>query len=174
MNWLRKARVLAKIYPEVKIETFVIDVDGVLTDGGFYYDDSGKRLKRFGPDDADALTLISNHLQIVFVSADSRGWEISRKRVEDMGFEVFLVPAAARFEWAKEKFNVKTLAYMGDSFQDAKLLGAAALGISPANGHRRARSASTLVTASPGGSRAVAEACGAIARYNRLPIRRIL
>lgn len=174
MRWLKKARVLVKLYPKAKLETFVIDIDGVLTDGGFYYDDSGKRLKRFGPDDADALTLLSSYLYIVFVSADRRGWDISKKRVEDMGFEAFLVPAAARLDWAKEKFNVKTLAYMGDSFQDTKLLGAAALGISPANGHRRARSASTLVTASPGGSRAVAEACGAIASYNRLPIRRLL
>jgi len=174
MNWLNKARFFAMLHPSVKIETFLIDVDGVLTDGGFYYDESGKRLKRFGPDDADALALLSKHLEIVFVSADTRGWAISKKRVEDMGFEAFLVPAVERLTWASQKFNMKSLAYMGDSFQDVRLLGTAALGISPANGHRRAKMASIFVTRSPGGSRAVAEACGAIARYNRLPIRNLL
>jgi 3-deoxy-D-manno-octulosonate 8-phosphate phosphatase KdsC-like HAD superfamily phosphatase len=91
-----------------------------------------------------------------------------------MGFEVFLVPAVERLKWASEKFNMKTLAYMGDSFQDVELLETVALGISPANGHRRARIAAIFVTQSPGGSRAVAEACGAIARDYRLTLRKLL
>ena len=30
-----------------KIEYFVIDVDGTMTDAGIYYDDSGNELKKF-------------------------------------------------------------------------------------------------------------------------------
>ena len=32
-------------------KVFILDVDGVLTDGCFYYSIDGKVLKKFGPDD---------------------------------------------------------------------------------------------------------------------------
>ena len=35
-----------------KIEYFVIDVDGTMTDAGIYYDDSGNELKKFCTKDA--------------------------------------------------------------------------------------------------------------------------
>ena len=76
---------------------FVLDVDGVLTDGGFYYDQSGqKALKRFGPDDADALKLLSQFFDIVFVSADERGFPISSSRVKHLGFSIFNVSSDER------------------------------------------------------------------------------
>ena len=55
MNILGKVRVFGRFNLSPRVKTFVVDVDGVLTDGGFYYDEAGKRYKRFGPDDADAL-----------------------------------------------------------------------------------------------------------------------
>ena len=39
----------------MKYKNFVTDVDGVLTDGGFYYNESGKSLKKFGPTTAMVL-----------------------------------------------------------------------------------------------------------------------
>ena len=38
-----------------KFKNLVIDVDGVMTDGKFYYSVDGKILKAFGADDHDAL-----------------------------------------------------------------------------------------------------------------------
>lgn len=152
------------------IEVFVIDVDGVLTDGTFLYGPEGKCYKRFGPDDADALRLLSSFVKIVVVTADYRGFQISSARVSDMGFELFLVPSAERMNWVEERFDLNLLAYMGDSFQDSRLLAAASFGICPRNGHSRAKRSADLVTSSSGGHRAVAEACGVIARMNKLPI----
>ena len=37
---------------------FIFDVDGVLSDGKFYYSVDGKVLKVFGPDDHDALQIV--------------------------------------------------------------------------------------------------------------------
>ncbi len=73
---------------ENKRYTFVLDVDGVLTDGSFLYDERGKAYKVFGPDDADALKVLSKYVDIVFTSQDKRGFNISKKRVNDMGFEL--------------------------------------------------------------------------------------
>ena len=72
-------------------KVFVLDVDGVLTDGGFYYTTEGKVMKKFGADDNDALSLLRPYMDIIFVTGDKRGFEISSKRINDMHFELELV-----------------------------------------------------------------------------------
>ena len=68
-----------------KFKVFILDVDGVMTDGKFYYSNKGKIMKVFGPDDNDALSLLSNYINIQFVTGDKKGYSISRKRIkEDM------------------------------------------------------------------------------------------
>ena len=42
----------------MKPKIFVLDVDGVLTNGQFLYDQNGKSHKIFGADDSDALKLL--------------------------------------------------------------------------------------------------------------------
>lgn len=97
---------------------FIMDLDGVLTDGCFLYDVNGKAYKQFGPDDADALKLIKDDVELVFVSADHRGFPISQKRINDMGYQLNLVKTAERFDWIKERFVLENVIYMGDSFVD--------------------------------------------------------
>lgn len=160
--------------PRRPITVFVVDVDGVLTDGTFLYGVDGKRYKRFGPDDADALRLLSSTVQIVVVSADRRGYGISDARVSDMGLNLFLVPSSERLNWVTDRFGLESLAYMGDSFQDAPLLSSAALGLCPRNAHPRAKRSANVVTKSSGGNRAVTEACAVIARINKLAIAQLL
>lgn len=43
---------------------FILDVDGVLTTGQFFYSTEGKVYKVFGPDDNDALSLLSKFIDI--------------------------------------------------------------------------------------------------------------
>ncbi|MBR3723278.1 MAG: hypothetical protein IKN12_11050 [Selenomonadaceae bacterium] len=62
-------------------KVMILDVDGVLTDGGFYYTTEGKAMKKFGADDNDALSLLRPYIDIVFVTGDKKGFEITRKRI---------------------------------------------------------------------------------------------
>jgi len=64
-----------KIVPK----NFIIDVDGVMTDGQFHYSVDGKVMKVFGPEDSDALSLIKDYFVIHFVTGDKRGFEISKE-----------------------------------------------------------------------------------------------
>ena len=142
------------------VSAFCLDVDGVMTDGTFLYSKHGKELKRFGPDDSEALRLISRHLEVFFVSADYRGMKISRRRLQkDLGFSVDLVPAADRVEWLASRNDLQTLAYMGDSFTDAQVLREVRIGIAPANASPKAKAHADIVTEASGGRGAVAEAC---------------
>jgi 3-deoxy-D-manno-octulosonate 8-phosphate phosphatase (KDO 8-P phosphatase) len=143
-----------------KPTTFVIDVDGVMTDGGFYYSPEGKLLKRFGPDDHDALGLLKPHMDIQFVTGDSKGFDISRKRiVDDMHFPLELVSTVKRVGWIRDKFDLASVVYMGDGIFDHYVLREVGYGIAPADGDPNALSAADYVTKRSGGDRAVAEAC---------------
>ena len=51
---------------------FILDVDGVMTDGKFYYSQEGKILKAFGADDSDALALLSKYIKINFITGDKK------------------------------------------------------------------------------------------------------
>ena len=62
---------------------FILDLDGVFTDGKFHYSEKGKILKVFGADDNDAIKILKKYLYIHVITADVRGLEISKKRIGD-------------------------------------------------------------------------------------------
>ena len=62
-------------------KNFVLDVDGVLTTGQFFYDQYGKKYKIFSVDDKDALSLLKKYIKISFITSDIKGLKISKKRV---------------------------------------------------------------------------------------------
>ena len=91
---------------------FMIDVDGVMTDGGFYYTKSGKIMKKFGPDDSDALKKLKSKIEIVFVTADKKGFGITKKRIKiDLDFNLYLIESTGRITWAKQKFPEHEIVY---------------------------------------------------------------
>lgn len=144
----------------MSFDVFVLDVDGVMTDGTFFYSEEGKLLKRFGPEDSDALKLLQPFLEIRFVTADSRGLGISKARItRDLGFPLDLVSSSERLLWMSNLAPLDKVAYMGDSFLDWPALASVGLSIVPSNGSEWARSVATFVTPSSGGAGAVAEAC---------------
>lgn len=140
--------------------TLIIDVDGVMTTGQFFYSSEGKIMKVFGPDDNDGLNLLKPHLDIHFVSADKRGFEISKKRiVDDMHFPLHLVSSHERADWIKQKFDAQKVIYIGDGIFDNYVMNSVGYSIAPANADINAKKSANYVTLRAGGDRAVAEAC---------------
>ena len=50
---------------KTKFKTLILDVDGVMTDGKFYYTEDGKIMKVFGADDNDALSMLKNFMDVI-------------------------------------------------------------------------------------------------------------
>lgn len=141
-------------------KVFLLDVDGVLTTGHFLYSAAGKQMKIFGPDDHDALGALQPHLPIRFITADRRGWPISRKRVvQDMGFSLDLVGTLERTSWILKHYEPSTVIYMGDGIFDSLVMREVGYAIAPANADVGAKKNAHYVTRRKGGDRAVAEAC---------------
>lgn len=141
------------------MKNFIIDVDGCLTTGQFFYSAKGKVMKVFGPDDADALSILKNILYIHMISGDKRGFPITKKRIEDMNFPIDLVSTFQRIEWLEQKFNLKESIYMGDGIYDALVFEKVAYSIAPANAFFIAKQKANFITKVKGGEGAVAEAC---------------
>ena len=141
------------------MNTFILDVDGVLTDGGFYYSEEGKIIKKFGADDNDALSLLRPYMNIVFVTGDKRGFEISNKRVKDMHFNLELVSTIKRIDWISERFDPKEVIYMGDGIFDHYVMKKVGYSITTADADEHAKKYADYITIRCGGHRAVSEAC---------------
>jgi len=141
-------------------KVFILDVDGVITDGKYYYTSKGKIMKIFGSDDHDALSLLKPYLDIHFVTGDHRGFDISKARVmEDMKFPLDLVSTIKRIDWIKKKWSPKEVIYMGDGIFDHYVFEKVGYSISPANGDEYSKNRANYITQRCGGDRAVAEAC---------------
>lgn len=142
----------------------VFDLDGVFTNGSFLYTVDGKIAKCFGAHDHDCISILKKHINIAVVTADSKGFEISERRVfKDMGVPIFLVSSQNRRSWIDEKFGLETTIYMGDGLFDAAVFSHCLYSICPANGLQIAKDQASYVTTRTGGDGAVAEACMHIA-----------
>lgn len=137
---------------------FILDVDGVLTDGKFVYTQDGKIGKVFGAHDSDGLDIIRKYVNILFISSDKKGFEISNKRVKDLGFKLHYVKNNERLNFTK-KFGLPNLIFMGDGIHDVEILKKSFYGISPKNAVNEAKQNSNFVTNNSGGNGAVFEAC---------------
>ena len=141
-------------------ECFILDVDGVMTNGQFLYSIEGKAMKSFGPDDNDGLSLLKPYLEVRFVTGDRKGYPISQKRiVDDMKYQLDLVSTIRRVEWISSRYSLDKVIYMGDGIFDHYVMNKVAYSISPANGDFLAKESANFVTLRSGGDRAVAEAC---------------
>lgn len=70
------------------IELIITDVDGVLTDGGIYYDESGECIKRFHVRDGLGIKLLQQAgVKVAVLSG--RDSKALRKRLADLGIDIF-------------------------------------------------------------------------------------
>jgi 3-deoxy-D-manno-octulosonate 8-phosphate phosphatase (KDO 8-P phosphatase) len=147
---------IAKFTPKC----FILDVDGVMTNGQFFYTSEGKMMKIFGPDDNDGLSLLKVYIEIRFISGDKKGFPISKRRiVDDMNYELDNVSTIRRVDWIKERYPLENVIYMGDGIFDHYVMREVGYSIAPANSDKLAKQYANFITERSGGDRAVAEAC---------------
>jgi len=141
-------------------KNFIVDVDGVFNDGSFYYTAKGKVMKKFGPHDNDGIKMIRDKLKIQAISADHRGFSITKKRIQgDMKIPLELVSEKDRLTWLERNFDLKKSVYMGDGFHDIEVFKKVGYSIAPHNAFYLVKDEADYVTRTKGGEGAVLEAC---------------
>jgi 3-deoxy-D-manno-octulosonate 8-phosphate phosphatase (KDO 8-P phosphatase) len=150
-----------------KIKLFLMDVDGVLTDGKMYYiPGAGGEMvefKAFHSLDGIGLRLLNQFgIQTgVITGRESPGTE---ERARNLGMTYAYQGFLSKLEplrqiLAATGLSAENVAYMGDDWTDIPVLKKAGLACAPANALPEVKKASHLVTAKEGGMGAVREAC---------------
>jgi len=149
-----------------QIELLLLDVDGVLTEGGMYYDINGEALKRFHTRDGHGLALWREKgLEIVLMTGERTA--MARRRAEKLGIDtVFLgvKDKASVLEQllAQRGLGFESVAAIGDDLGDLEALSLAGVSACPADAIPAVRSAVHYVCERSGGEGCVREFVDAI------------
>ena len=144
-----------------ELEWILCDADGVLTDGGLYYDRRGHNLLRFDAKDGLGLKMAQlAGLKVGILSGrDSAALE---RRATELKLEFLSMGVAdkrAGLETFLKRHNTvaRRIAYIGDDLPDLVVLGQCGLSFAPADAAREVRDMVHQVLDSPGGHGAVRE-----------------
>lgn len=149
-----------------RLRALVLDVDGVLTDGGMYYGPSGEVMKKFNTRDGMGIAMLRRAgLLVAFITGEAS--EIALRRAEKLGVEdVYLGSndkgATLQQFLAKRDLSAEDVAYVGDDVNDLPCLQVAGVAIAVADAAAAVRKAAHVVTEARGGEGAVREVAEAI------------
>jgi len=144
-----------------KVKLILLDVDGVLTDGGIIIDDRGVEAKRFDVRDGQGIALlIICGIKVGFITG--RHSNIVRRRAKELGVTIV-------YQGVKDKGQIydrikrntglkdKEIAYVGDDIYDLPILQKAGFAITVRDGWPGLKTRVDYVTKRKGGKGAVRE-----------------
>ena len=145
------------------VRVVFLDVDGVLTDGGLYFSESGETLKRFNTLDGHGLKLLQQ-AGITPAVVTGRDSAPLRLRLHALGIEHAVFGTedkrpAAETILAKLGLNWSQAAAMGDDWPDLPMMRRSAFACAPVNAQAEVLAAAHYVTRAQGGNGAVRELC---------------
>lgn len=143
-----------------KVKLLILDVDGVLTDGGIVYDNFGDELKFFNVLDGFGMALLYNSgIKSAIITAKKT--RIVKRRAGDM--HVAAVYSSKKklkaYQRLLKRFRLKDeeVCFMGDDLLDLPLMKRAGFAIAPPNAADEVKNSSHYITGREGGKGAVRE-----------------
>jgi 3-deoxy-D-manno-octulosonate 8-phosphate phosphatase (KDO 8-P phosphatase) len=142
-----------------RVEAFVFDVDGVMTDGGIIPTPDGDFIRRYDAKDGYAVAYAIREGYKVCVISGGRG-EMLRRRLEMLGVTRFYLncmdKTAAIDEFISDYgLNAENMIYMGDDIPDLECMRKVGIPVCPADAAMEVIEASRYVSEFNGGHGAV-------------------
>jgi YrbI family 3-deoxy-D-manno-octulosonate 8-phosphate phosphatase len=110
-----------------QIKLLVLDVDGVLTDGGMYYSNSGDEFKKFNTKDGMGIKIaIENGIKVGFLS-NGKNDALIKNRAALLGVEFVYVGFDKKLSILKQwmhdlQLEYENIAYVGDDINDLEIM----------------------------------------------------
>ena len=143
------------------IKLFATDVDGVLTDAGMYYAESGDEWKKFNTRDGMGIKLLQRAGIITAIVTQERTKLVARRAekltIPELHQGVMDKLTVIREMAARHGLSLKQVAYIGDDVNDLEALKAVGFSASPADGLPDIVAAVDYVCQKKGGEGAVRE-----------------
>ncbi|MBW2604723.1 MAG: HAD-IIIA family hydrolase [Deltaproteobacteria bacterium] len=155
-----------------RIKLLLLDVDGVLTDGGIIYNDNGAETKVFNVKDGLGMRLLMGagiHLGII----TGRRSNALYSRCKDLGINLIYDGVGNKTDVLdalldQTGVSAKEVAFIGDDLPDLALMKIIGLSIAVGDAHKTILDHADMVTSAKGGHGAVREACETILKAKGL------
>lgn len=155
----RSAQSLRRLLAQVRL--FATDVDGVLTDAGMYYGESGDEWKKFNTRDGMGIKLLQKAGIITAIVTQERTKLVARRgeklTIPEIHQGVMDKLSLVREMAARHGLTLNQVAYVGDDVNDLEALKAVGFSAAPADGIPQVIAAVTYVCKKRGGEGAVRE-----------------
>ena len=158
-NTSRSGKISRKLLSRIRL--FATDVDGVLTDAGMYYAESGDEWKKFNTRDGMGIKLLQRAGIITAIVTQERTKLVAR-RAEKLAIpelhqgvmdKLLLVSEMA----VRHGLTLSQVAYIGDDINDLETLKAVGFSATPADGMPQVAAAVDYICQKKGGEGAVRE-----------------
>jgi 3-deoxy-D-manno-octulosonate 8-phosphate phosphatase (KDO 8-P phosphatase) len=146
-----------------KISLLLLDVDGVMTDGGIIYDASGLETKRFNVKDGHGIKMLQRYgVEVGIITG--RTSIVVDNRARELGISLVYQGSLKKidsYEDIKHRTGLADdqIAFMGDDVIDVPVLRRVGFSAAPLDGLSEVLSVVDYVATLPGGSGAVREVC---------------
>lgn len=144
-----------------RIRLFATDVDGVLTDAGMYYSESGEEMKKFNTRDGMGIKLLQRAGIITAIVTQERtklvAWRGDKLMIPEVHQGVMDKLSLVREMAERHGLSLEEVAYIGDDVNDVDTLEAVGFSATPADGMPQAAAVVDYVCVKKGGEGAVRE-----------------
>lgn len=153
-----------------KIVLFGMDVDGVLSDGGVYYGDSGLEIKRFHVRDGMGIAMLRNAGVVPFIITARRSAATARRagelRIVEVHQGVHDKLGCLKDIATRHKVDLSRVSFIGDDLSDLAVLEVVGLPMAVGDAVDEVKQAAKFVASRDGGNGAVREACEYVLKLN--------
>lgn len=145
-----------------KIKLLVLDVDGVMTDGGMYYTESGDQFKKYNTKDGMAIQhLVKSDFQVAIISSGFKA-EMVKARAELLGIQRCYVGRDPKMQilegYCKEMaISLENVALVGDDINDLEMIRKIGFSACPSDAVNAVKSKVDVVLSKKGGEGCVRE-----------------
>ncbi|NNE54410.1 MAG: HAD-IIIA family hydrolase [Flavobacteriales bacterium] len=133
----------------------ITDIDGVWTDGGMYYDQSGNEWKKFNTSDS-AGVLFLKYLGIPVAIMTGEKTAMVERRADKLGIDIVKQGVKNKLKCAQDlchelNISLSKVAFIGDDLNDMQLLLATGFSATPASAPKYVQQNATTVLSKSGG-----------------------
>lgn len=144
-----------------KPKLVLTDIDGVWTDGGMYYDQTGNEWKKFHTyDSAGVLLCHQNNIPVGIITGEET--EIVRRRAEKLKVEYLFQGVKDKLYIANQlckslNISLQDIAYIGDDINDIELIKNVGISATPCSAPDYIKNLASFNTSKAGGEGAFRE-----------------
>lgn len=151
-----------------KLKMVITDVDGVLTDGGMYYDKKGEAMKLFNTRDGMGFEILQKiGLKIAIVTKENSPIVIQRAKklkIKDVFIGINDKTKTVRNLARRYKVGLDEICYIGDDINDLYVMKMVGFPVAVNNAAHEVKFTSKHITKAEGGKGAVREVCDFIVK----------